>query len=127
MEDRRKVYDYDFVVIGSGFGGSVSALRLTEKGYRVAVLEMGRRWDSETLPSSNWSIWRWLWWPAMGMRGFFGIRFFRHVMVLHGNAVGGGSITYASTLLEPRTEVWDEGTWAGLEDWSVVLPEPRFS
>jgi cholesterol oxidase len=123
MRDGRGQDSYDFIVVGSGFGGSVSALRLAEKGYRVAVLEMGRRWDAETLPRSSWAISRWLWWPAVGLRGFFGIRLFRHVMVLHGNAVGGGSITYASTLLEPREDVWDAGTWAGLEDWRAVLPE----
>ncbi len=114
--------DFDFIVVGSGFGGSVSALRLVEKGYRVAVLEMGRRWSAETLPKSNWAVARWIWRPALGLRGFFSMRLFRHVMVLHGNAVGGGSITYANTLLVPPDSVWDEGTWAGLADWKTVLP-----
>jgi cholesterol oxidase len=123
MRDGQTGYDYDFIVIGSGFGGSVSALRLSEKGYRVAVLEMGRRWDFETLPRRNWSLSRWLWWPTIGWRGFFSIRLFRHMMVLHGNAVGGGSITYANTHLVPKDGVWDKGTWAGLEDWKTVLPE----
>src|SRR4051812_22234778 len=89
--------DFDYIVIGSGFGGSVSALRLTEKGYRVGVMEMGRRWTPETLPKTTWQIWRWIWRPALGLRGFFNMRFFRHVVILHGCAVGGGSITYAST------------------------------
>lgn len=122
MTDGAIPYDYDFIVVGSGFGGSVSALRLVEKGYRVAVLEMGRRWGSETLPKSNWAIARWIWRPALGLRGFFSMRLFRHVMVLHGNAVGGGSITYANTLLVPPDSVWDEGTWAGLADWGTILP-----
>lgn len=110
-------YDFDFLIVGSGFGGSVSALRLAEKGYRVAVLEMGRRWTSENLPPSNWRLRRYLWRPMLGWRGFFNMRFFRHVVVLHGNAVGGGSITYAQTLWQPRDDVWKNGEWAGLADW----------
>ncbi len=115
-------HDYDFIVIGSGFGGSVSALRLAEKGYRVAVMEMGRRWSPETLPKTNWNLRRWFWRPALGLRGFFNIQWFRHVAVLHGCAVGGGSITYANTLLRPRDTVWDSGSWAGLADWKSEMP-----
>ncbi|MGY3230241.1 cholesterol oxidase [Luteibacter sp. HA06] len=114
--------DYDYIVIGSGFGGSVGALRLAEKGYRVAVIEQGRRWTPSTLPRTNWNLSRWLWAPSLGLRGFFGMRFFRHVVVLHGNAVGGGSITYAQTLLEPPSSVWHEGNWAGLEEWERIMP-----
>jgi cholesterol oxidase len=109
--------DFDFVVIGSGFGGSVCAHRLTEKGYRVGVMEMGRRWTPETLPKTNWNLWRWFWRPSLGLRGFFNIQWYRHVAVLHGCAVGGGSITYANTLLRPKDSVWDSGSWAGLTDW----------
>lgn len=115
-------YDYDYIVIGSGFGGSVAALRLAEKGYRVAVMEMGRRWTAETLPPSNWHGQRWLWLPAFGLRGFFNISLFRHIIVLHGNAVGGGSITYAGVLLVPPEHVWKQGSWAGLNDWQAVMP-----
>ena len=115
-------YDFDYIVIGSGFGGSVAALRLSEKGYRVVVLEQGRRWTPETLPKTNWSLSRWLWMPWLGLRGFFSLRFFRHVVVLHGNAVGGGSITYANTLLVPSPEVWRQGEWADLLDWDAVMP-----
>jgi cholesterol oxidase len=114
--------DFDFIVIGSGFGGSVSAHRLTEKGYRVAVMEMGRRWTPENLPRTNWLLWRWIWRPRIALRGFFNIRPFRHVMILHGCAVGGGSITYANTSLAPRDPVWDAGSWAGLADWKREMP-----
>lgn len=119
---KQQSYDYDYVVVGSGFGGSVSALRLSEKGYRVLVIEQGRRWTPENLPESTWNLSRWQWRPALGLHGFFSMRFFRHVVVLHGNAVGGGSITYANTLLVPPDKVWREGTWAGLEDWERVMP-----
>ncbi len=115
-------WDFDFIVIGSGFGGSVSAHRLTEKGYRVAVMEMGRRWTPESLPKTNWLIWRWIWRPGLGLRGFFNITPFRHVMILHGCAVGGGSVTYASTTLAPKDSVWDQGSWAGLADWKSEMP-----
>src|SRR5450759_2706645 len=71
--------DFDFIVIGSGFGGSVTAHRLTEKGYRVAVMEMGRRWTPENMPSTNWLIWRWLWRPRLALRGFLNMEFFKHV------------------------------------------------
>lgn len=81
--------DYDFVVVGSGFGGSVSALRLSEKGHKVAVLEMGRRWSPETLPKTNWSLSRWLWYPSLALRGFFRMRLFRHMLVLLKNLLLG--------------------------------------
>lgn len=115
-------FDFDFIVIGSGFGGSVSAHRLVEKGYKVAVIEMGRRWTPQNLPLTNWSIHRWFWRPNLALRGFFNMRFFRHVTILHGCAVGGGSITYACTLLRPPEKVWDMGSWAGLADWKAEMP-----
>ena len=122
MGDTRQ-YDYDFIVVGSGFGGSVSALRLTDKGYRVAVMEMGRRWTPENLPETSWSLHRWFWRPKLALRGFFNMRFFRHVTILHGCAVGGGSITYATTMLRPPDKVWDMGNWAGLSDWKREMPQ----
>jgi cholesterol oxidase len=122
METPRQ-YDYDFIVIGSGFGGSVSALRLAEKGYRVAVMEMGRRWTPQNLPPSSWYLHRWFWEPALALRGFFRMRYFRHVTILHGCAVGGGSITYAGTMLRPQDNIWDNGSWAGLADWKSEMPQ----
>ena len=115
-------YDFDFIVVGSGFGGSVAAYRLAEKGYRVAVMEMGRRWTPETLPRTSWSLHRWFWRPKLGLRGFFNIRYFRHVTILHGCAVGGGSITYATTSLRAPNKVWQSGSWMGLAPWQTEMP-----
>jgi cholesterol oxidase len=123
MADGNNQFDFDFIVIGSGFGGSVSAHRLVEKGYRVAVMEMGRRWTRATLPRTSWSIHRYFWRPKLGLRGFFNMRFFRHVTIFHGCAVGGGSITYASTLLPPPEKVWGAGSWKGLADWKAEMPQ----
>ncbi len=122
MAVQERLVEYDFIVIGSGFGGSVAALRLAEKGYRVAVIEQGRRWTEANLPASNWNFRAWIWRPALGLRGFFSLRFFRHAVVLHGNAVGGGSITYGNTLLVPPDSVWRQGSWVGLNDWEAVMP-----
>jgi cholesterol oxidase len=119
---RQSDVDFDFIVVGSGFGGSVSALRLAEKGYTVGVMEMGRRWTPDNLPQSSWSLQRWIWRPKLGLRGFFNIRFFKHATIFHGCAVGGGSITYACTLMPPPDKVWSNGTWSGLADWKTEMP-----
>lgn len=116
-------FDVDYIVIGSGFGGSVSACRLTEKGYSVAVMEMGRRWTAVDFPKTNWNARRWVWRPGLKLFGFYNIRLFRHVMVMCGNAVGGGSITYGNVLLRAPDKVWDEGSWAGLKDWKRIMPQ----
>jgi cholesterol oxidase len=110
-------------VVGSGFGGSVAAHRLVEKGYRVAVMEMGRRWRREDFPRTSWSLHRWFWRPKLGLRGFFNMRFFRRATIFHGCAVGGGSITFANTLLRPPDKIWDMGSWAGLADWKYEMPQ----
>lgn len=112
---------YDVIVVGSGFGGSVSALRLTEKGYRVAVVEAGKRWDPESLPVTNWNLRRYLWFPKLGMRGFQRLTLLKDVFILSGVAVGGGSVVYANTLYRPLEAYWHDPTWAHLTDWRDEL------
>lgn len=110
-------FDTDVAVVGSGFGGSVAALRLTEKGYRVTVLESGRRWPPEALPETNWDLRRFLWAPGIGLRGFQRLTLLKDVFVMSGAAVGGGSIVYANTLYEPLDGYWEDAHWSHVEDW----------
>lgn len=117
--------EYDYVVIGSGFGGSVSALRLTEKGYRVLVIEKGRKYDPEDFPETNWHLRKWLWLPSLRFFGFFKMTFFRHVGILTGVGVGGGSLVYANTLPRPARDFFNSGNWSGLADWEKEL-EPFY-
>jgi cholesterol oxidase len=112
---------YDYIVIGSGFGGSVSALRLAEKGYSVLVIEQGKRWRPEDFPRSNWNVRKYLWLPALRWFGFQKLSFFREVMVLSGVAVGGGSIVYANTHMLPRDSFYTHGAWARFRDWKTTL------
>ena len=114
--------DYDFIVIGSGFGGSVSACRLSEKGYKVAVLEMGKRWKPEDLPKTNWNQKRYFWAPLIRCFGFFRLSLFRHAWVLSEVGMGGGSLVYVNVLLGPDTKVWQDPAWKDLEDWKSVMP-----
>ncbi len=102
------VRSYDVVVVGSGFGGAVAALRLTEKGYRVAVLEEGRRFEPQDFPRTSWHVRDYLWAPRLGCRGIQRITPLRDVLVLSGAGVGGGSLVYANTLYEPPASVWSD-------------------
>jgi cholesterol oxidase len=119
-------FDLDWLVIGSGFGGSVSALRLREKGYSVAVLECGRRFADHELPRSTWDLGRYFWAPYIGMRGILRLTTFRHVAVLTGSGVGGGSLGYANTLYRASPRFYDDAQWAGLRDWKAAL-EPHYA
>ncbi|MFF0032191.1 GMC oxidoreductase [Streptomyces avermitilis] len=114
-------YDYDVIVVGSGFGGSVTALRLTEKGYRVGVLEAGRRFTRESLPKNSWDIKNYLWAPRLGMYGIQRIHLLGNVMVLAGAGVGGGSLNYANTLYVPPKAFFDDPQWKDITDWQEEL------
>ncbi|MGV9757544.1 GMC oxidoreductase [Streptomyces tricolor] len=114
-------YDYDVIVVGSGFGGSVSALRLTEKGYRVGVLEAGRRFTRATLPKNSWDLKNYLWAPRLGMFGIQRIHLLGNVMVLAGAGVGGGSLNYANTLYVPPRAFFGDPQWRHITDWQEEL------
>jgi cholesterol oxidase len=113
--------DYDWLVIGSGFGGSVSALRLAEKGYRVAVLEQGRRYRDEEYAETTWQLRRWLWAPFVGLRGIFRMTPFKDVFVVIGTAVGGGSTVYANTLYRASPAFFRNPQWHDMNDWAAAL------
>ncbi|MCA5894539.1 GMC family oxidoreductase [Isoptericola sp. NEAU-Y5] len=113
--------DDDVLVIGSGFGGSVAALRLTEKGYRVRVLEAGRRFADDEYPRTSWDLRRFLWAPALGCYGIQRIHRLRDVLVLAGAGVGGGSLVYANTLYRPPPAFWADPAWAAITDWESEL------
>ncbi|MCS7036805.1 MAG: GMC family oxidoreductase [Saprospiraceae bacterium] len=113
--------DYDYIIIGSGFGGSVSALRLAEKGYRVLVIEQGKWYRAEDFPRTNWQLSRFLWVPALRWFGIMKITIFRHVGFISGTGVGGGSLVYANTLPVPKSAFFRSGNWKGLADWEAEL------
>ncbi|MFY8110901.1 MAG: FAD-binding protein, partial [Flavobacterium sp.] len=113
-------FDYDYVIIGSGFGGSVSALRLTEKGHKVVVIEKGKWFTkAEDFPKTNWNLKKWLWLPKLGWNGILKLTFYRHVAVLSGVGVGGGSLVYANTLPIPKSPFFKTGQWNELCDWET--------
>ena len=112
---------YDYVVIGSGFGGSVSAMRLTEKGHRVLVLERGKRYRDQDFAPSTWHVWKYLWLPVARCFGILQISPFRDVVVLHGSGVGGGSLVYANVLMEPGDHLFAAPAWRHLADWKTLL------
>jgi|TARA_R110000737_G_scaffold21837_3_gene40393 cholesterol oxidase len=118
--------EYDYVIIGSGFGGSVSALRLSEKGYKVLVIEKGKWYKAEDFPKSNWNFRKWLWIPKLRFFGIMKLSIFKHIAVLSGTGVGGGSLVYANTLPIPKTKFFTTGSWAELNDWESEL-KPHYS
>ncbi len=114
---------YDFIIIGSGFGGSTAALRLVDKGYRVLMLEKGSELRAKDFPKTNWDLRRYMWAPLLGFRGLFKMTFFRHVTILSGVGVGGGSLGYASTHPVPKDQFFEAKSWAHLADWKAELAE----
>lgn len=112
---------YDYVIIGSGFGGSVSAMRLTEKGYSVLVLEKGKRFEDKDFAKSNWQYWKYVWIPALRAHGILQISILKGVMVLHGAGVGGGSLGYANVLEVPTDETFATPAWSQNIKWGDVL------
>jgi cholesterol oxidase len=112
---------FDYIIIGSGFGGSVSALRLAEKGYSVLVIEKGKKYDNADFPKTNWNLRKWFWYPGLKIFGIQKLTFFRHITILSGIGVGGGSLVYANTLPKPKSAFYNHGSWAGLENWESEL------
>ncbi len=119
------VQTYDFIVIGSGFGGSVSAMRLTEKGYSVLVLERGKRYRDQDFPHTNWNVFKYLWAPLFRCFGILQFSPFRDVLVLHGSGVGGGSLGYANVLMQPDDRMFENPAWKDLADWKSIL-QPHY-
>lgn len=121
MNTTHKEDIFDFIVIGSGFGGSVAAMRLAEKGYDVLVLEKGKRFQDNDFASTNWKFWKYLWLPALRCFGILEMNLFKDVLVLHGSGVGGGSLGYANVLMEPDERLFENPAWKDLADWKQVL------
>jgi cholesterol oxidase len=122
VDDRQ--LDYDFAIIGSGFGGSVSALRLAEKGYSVCVIERGKRFRDEDFPKTNWNLRKFLWMPLLKCFGIQNMTLFRNVLILSGTGVGGGSLVYANTLLKPSDAFFQAPVWRDLADWKKEQGTP---
>lgn len=112
---------FDYIVIGSGFGGSVSAMRLSEKGYKVLVIEKGKWWKANDFPKSNWSLGKFLWVPALRWFGIMKMDFFKEVLVLSGTGVGGGSLVYANTHMIPKEAFWTNPIWSHFKNWKEVM------
>ena len=114
-------FDYDVLIIGSGFGGSVSALRLIEKGYRVGVVDMGRRWKAKDFPKTSWHLRDWLWMPKLGMTGPMRVSLLHDSLIMSAVGVGGGSLIYANTLYDPLPAFFTDKQWAHITDWEAEL------
>ena len=114
-------YDYDYIIMGSGFGGAVSALRLSEKGYRVLVIEKGKWYSAKDFAKTNWQLRKWFWMPLVRFFGIMKLSIFRHVVILSGTGVGGGSLVYANTLPVPKKAFYQSGSWSKLADWESEL------
>jgi len=125
-DDNGQRHEFDWLVIGSGFGGSVAALRLAEKGYRVGVLECGRRFRDRDYARSAWNMRRYFWAPKLGMRGVFRLTMFKHVFIASGSGVGGGSLGYANTLYRARPAFFTDPQWGELGDWEREL-DPHYA
>ncbi|CAM3624538.1 GMC oxidoreductase [Smaragdicoccus niigatensis] len=121
MSNDSTQFDYDVLVVGSGFGGSVAALRLTEKGYKVGVLEAGRRFDKDSYAKTSWQIRRFLWAPRLGCYGIQRIHLLKDAVILAASGVGGGSLVYANTLYEPLEPFYKDKQWAHITDWRSEL------
>ncbi len=117
----KQLTDFDFAIIGSGFGGSVSALRLVEKGYSVCVIERGKRFRDDDFPKTNWDVRKFLWLPLLKCFGIQNLSLFRNVLILSGTGVGGGSLVYANTLLEPGDPFYNAAIWKELASWKQEL------
>jgi cholesterol oxidase len=113
--------EYDYIIVGSGFGGSVSALRLSEKGYKVLVVEKGKWYKANDFPKTNWNFKKWLWMPYIRFFGIMKLTIFRHIAIISGTGVGGGSLVYANTLPTPKTTFFNSGSWKDLNDWETEL------
>jgi cholesterol oxidase len=122
IQNTEEEMTYDYIVIGSGFGGSVAALRLAEKGYAVCVIESGKRWQAKDFPKTNWKFWKFLWAPALFCYGIQRIQPLNDVLILGGSGVGGGSLVYANTLFVPPDAFFNDIQWKGLvSDWKAEL------
>jgi cholesterol oxidase len=118
--------DYDYIIIGSGFGGSVSALRLSEKGYKVLIIEKGKWYEADDFPKTNWNFKKWLWMPYLRFFGIMKLSIFKHIAIISGTGVGGGSLVYANTLPTPKTAFFNSGSWSDLADWENEL-KPHYT
>lgn len=119
-------YDFDWIVVGSGFGGSVAALRLAQKGYSVALLEAGPRMRDQDFAKTAWNLRRTFWAPGLGLRGISRVSVFKDIFIASGAGVGGGSLVYANTLYRAKPSFFAHPQWQGMEDWESLL-QPHYA